>query len=101
VLNGNSYFNFIGIFCLYIGITFLIPYILVILGKLCLISSKILRKKQIPFIVGVLVIEGLLLPSADFFTFMVVASPVLLMYEVSIWIMFFSERGKRRKKECV
>jgi len=98
VLNGNSYFNFIGIFCLYIGIAFLIPYILVILAKLSLINSKILRKKQIPFIVGVLVIEGFLLPSVDFFTFMVVAAPVIVMYEVSIWIMFLNERIKRREK---
>lgn len=97
VLNGNTYFSFIGIFCLFMGIVFLIPYILVILGKLSLLSSKILRRKQIPFIIGVLMIEGLLLPSADFFTFMVVAAPILLMYEISIWIIFFSERRKRRK----
>ena len=98
VLNGSTYFNFIGIFCLYTGIMFLIPYILVILGKLSLISSKILRKKQFPVIVGILMIEGFLLPSADFFTFIVAAAPVLLMYEVSIWIIFFNERIKRRKQ---
>ena len=97
VLNGNIYFNFLGIFCLYTGIMFLIPYVLVIFGKLDLITSKILRKKQIPVILGVLMVEGLLLPSVDFFTFAVVAAPVLLMYEVSIWIIFLSERKKRRK----
>lgn len=97
VLNGNIYFSFIGIFCLFIGVMFLIPYILVVLGKLSLISSKILRKKQIPVIIGVLMIEGVLLPSADLFTFLVAATPILLMYEISIWIIFFSERRKRRK----
>jgi sec-independent protein translocase protein TatC len=98
ILNGKVYFNFIGTFCLYTGIMFLIPYILVVLGKLSLISSKILRKKQIPVIIGVLVVEGVLLPSVDFLTFIVVAAPVLLMYEVSIWIIFLSERKKRRKE---
>ncbi|MCB2295527.1 twin-arginine translocase subunit TatC [Clostridium algoriphilum] len=98
VLNGSTYFNFIGIFCLYTGIMFLIPYILVILGKLSLISSKILRKKQIPVMLGVLVVEGVLLPSVNFLTFVVAAAPVLLMYEVSIWIIFLSERRKRRRE---
>ena len=98
VLNGKIYFNFIGTFCLYTGIMFLIPYVLVILGKLSLISSKILRKKQIPVIIGVLMVEGVLLPSVDFFTFMVVAAPVLLMYEVCIWIIYLNERRKRRKE---
>lgn len=98
VLNGNTYFNFIGIFCLYTGIMFLIPYVLVVLGKLSLISSKILRKKQIPVILGVLVVEGVLLPSVDFLTFVVAASPVLLMYEVSIWVIYLNERRKRRRE---
>jgi len=97
VLNGSTYFNFIGIFCLYTGIMFLIPYVLVILGKLSLISSKILRKKQIPVILGVIVVEGVLLPSVDLITFAVVAVPVLLMYEVCIWIIYLNERRKRRK----
>ena len=97
-LNGITYFSFVGVFCLYTGIMFLIPYILVILGKLSLISSKILRKKQIPVIIGVLMVEGFLLPSVDFFTFIVVAIPILLMYEVSIWIIFFKEIRKRRRE---
>jgi len=97
VLNGSIYFNFIGVFCFYIGIMFLMPYVLVILGKLSLISSRILRKKQIPVILGVLVVEGVLLPSVDFFTFAMAAAPVLLMYEISIWIIFLGERKKRRK----
>lgn len=98
VLNGNIYFNFLGIFCLYTGIMFLLPFVLVMLGKLSLISSKILRKKQIPVILGVLVVEAFLLPSVDLFTYIVVSAPVLLMYEVSIWIIFLSERRKRRRK---
>jgi len=98
VLNGNLYFNFIGVFCVYTGIMFLIPYVLVILGKLSLISSRILRKKQFPVILFVLVVEGVLLPSADVYTFIVAAAPVLLMYEVSIWVIFLMERIRRRKQ---
>ncbi|MBU3159716.1 twin-arginine translocase subunit TatC [Clostridium frigoris] len=98
VLNGSTYFNFIGIFCLYTGIMFLIPYVLAILGKFSLISSRILRKKQIPVMLGVLVVEGVLLPSVDFLTFAVAASPVLFMYEVSIWVIYFNERRKRRRE---
>jgi sec-independent protein translocase protein TatC len=96
LLKGRSYFSFIGIFCLYIGLTFLIPYVLFILAKLSLLSSKTLRKWRKYVISGTLVVEGVLLPSVDFLTFITAAAPVILIYELSIWIVYFMER--RRKK---
>lgn len=42
-------------------------------------------------------VEGVLLPSVDFLTFAVAASPVLFMYEVSIWVIYLYERRKRRR----
>lgn len=95
-LSGILYFNFIGIFCLYTGVIFLFPYVLVVLGKTTLINSKLLRKHRKYVIIGAFMIEGVFLPSAGLLTFATAAAPILIFYEACIWIIYFSERKKRR-----
>ena len=95
-LSGIMYFNFIGIFCLYTGIIFLFPYVLVVLGKTTLINSKLLRKYRKYVIIGAFMIEGLFLPSAGLLTFVTAAAPILIFYEASIWIIYFNERKRGR-----
>ncbi|MDO0823144.1 twin-arginine translocase subunit TatC [Desulfosporosinus nitroreducens] len=95
-LSGINYFNFIGIFCLYTGVVFLFPYVLVLLGKMSLINSKILRKYRKYVIIGAFMIEGVFLPSAGILTFVTAAAPVLIFYEATIWIIYFNERKKGR-----
>ncbi|MDA8221399.1 twin-arginine translocase subunit TatC [Desulfosporosinus sp.] len=95
-LSGINYFNFIGIFCLYTGVVFLFPYVLVLLGKMSLINSKLLRKYRKYVIIGAFMIEGVFLSSAGILTFVTAAAPVLIFYEASIWIIYFNERKKGR-----
>ena len=95
-LSGILYFNFIGIFCLYTGVVFLFPYVLVLLAKTSLIDSKLLRKYRKYVIIGTFMIEGVFLPSAGLLTFGTAAAPILVFYEACIWIIYFNERKKRR-----
>ncbi|ODA39841.1 twin-arginine translocase subunit TatC [Desulfosporosinus sp. BG] len=95
-LSGIMYFNFIGIFCLYTGLIFLFPYVLVVLGKTSLINSKLLRKYRKYVIIGAFMVEGLFLPGAGLLTFATAAAPILIFYEASIWIIYFNERKKGR-----
>lgn len=95
LLSGSTYFNFIGVLCFLTGTIFLIPYIIVLLAKLSLLSSKRLKKWRKYVIIFVLTLEGLFLSSAGFLTCALMAAPILLLYEASIWIVYFME--KRRK----
>ena len=96
-LSGINYFNFVGIFCLFTGVIFLFPYLLVVLGKTTLINSKLLRKYRKYVIIGAFMIEGVFLPAAGLLTFATAAAPILIFYEASIWIIYFNERKKRRE----
>ena len=96
-LSGIMYFNFIGIFCLFTGVIFLFPYLLVVLSKTSLINSKLLRKYRKYVIIGAFIIEGVFLPSAGLLTFATAAAPILIFYEVAIWLIYFNERKKRRE----
>jgi sec-independent protein translocase protein TatC len=95
-LSGITYFNFIGIFCLYTGVIFLFPYGLVVLGKTTLVNSKFLRKYRKYVFIGAFLIEGVFLPAAGLLTYITAAAPILIFYEASIWIIYFNERKKRR-----
>jgi len=95
-LSGILYFNFIGIFCLFTGVIFLFPYVLVLLAKTSLLNSKTLRKYRKYVIIGAFIVEGLFLPAAGLLTFATAAAPILIFYEASIWIIYFNERKKGR-----
>lgn len=96
LLSGSTYFNFIGIFCFFIGIVFLIPYIIVLLGKMSLLSSKKLIKWRKYVIIFTLTFEGLFISNTGLLTCILAALPILILYEASIWIVYFIE--KRSKK---
>ncbi|MFT8351035.1 twin-arginine translocase subunit TatC [Clostridium saccharoperbutylacetonicum] len=97
LLSGRTYFSFIGIFCFFIGVVFLMPYAIVILGKMSLLSSKILKKWRKYIIFFALTLEGLFLSNAGLFTCILTILPIIILYETSIWIVYFIE--KRKKKE--
>lgn len=92
LLSGSTYFNFIGVFCIFAGIVFLIPYIIVLLGKMSLLDSKKLRKWRKYVIIFTLTFEGLFISNAGLFTCILVALPILILYEASLWIVYFIEK---------
>lgn len=98
LLSGSTYFNFIGIFCFFTGTVFLIPYVIVLLGKLSLINSNRLRKWRKYIIIAILTLEGLFISNAGLITCILVAAPVLILYEISIWIVYFTEKRLEKKK---
>lgn len=98
LFSGSTYFNFIGIFCFFTGVIFLIPYVIVLLGKLSLINSNTLRKWRKYIIIAVIALEGLFISNAGLITCILVAAPVLILYEASIWIVYFKEKRLEKKK---
>lgn len=97
MLSGSMYLGFIGVFCLVIGIVFIVPLLLVILGRIGIINSKILRKSRKYVIVGMVAIEFSFIPGGDILTFAVVMLPIILLYEIAIWIIYFAERKKHEE----
>ena len=91
-----SYFSFVMQLLLAFGLVFEMPVILVILGNLGIISAQQLRDKRRHVIVLIFIIAALLTPP-DVCSQVLMAIPMMILYELTILVIRASER--RRKAE--
>lgn len=92
----QMYFSFASQFVLIFGLSFELPVVVIALVKLGLLTAGTLRKTRAYAIVLILVAAAFIAPSPDPITMGVVAGPMLLLYELCIWIAWYLERRERR-----
>jgi len=92
-----SYISLVRAAALSSGIIFELPIIIYILTKLGLVTPEILKQYRKYAFVGVLIISAVITPP-DIASQIIVAIPVMILYEVSIKICGYVLR-KQRKKE--
>ncbi|MFH1476945.1 MAG: twin-arginine translocase subunit TatC [Verrucomicrobiota bacterium] len=90
-----SYVTFAVKLLLAFGLAFELPVIVVVLGYLGFVSAAFLRSKRRHAVVIILILAMLLTPGPDIFSQIVMAVPMLLLYEACIWIVWLRERQKR------
>ena len=76
-----SYFEFVLMFVLPFGFVFELPLVIIVLGKLGILTSEILGKYR-RYVIFFSFVIGALVTSPDVITQIAVAIPVILLYEV-------------------
>jgi sec-independent protein translocase protein TatC len=94
IITVSSYVSFAGLLLLAFGLTFQLPVVGYFLGRIGLISSRILGKGRPYAIVIILIVAGVLTPTPDVFTQLLLAVPLYLLYEATIILVKFT--GKKR-----
>ena len=82
----DSYISTLVLMCLSMGIVFEIPILSWLFAKLGLLSADFMRRYRKHAIVIILVVAAIITPTSDVFTLSLVALPMWLLYEVSIFI---------------
>ncbi len=90
----TSYIGFVLKLMLSFGLTFELPVILLLLGQLGVIHSRQLRDKRRYAIVIILIIAALITPTQDPFSQLLLAGPLIALYELCIWLIWFRERSR-------
>ncbi len=82
----DEYFGFVTILLVVFGLVFEMPVIAYFLTRVGLLTPEFLRQKRRYGIVAMVVAAAVLTPSTDAFTMMLLAVPLLMLYEISIWV---------------
>jgi sec-independent protein translocase protein TatC len=88
----NEYISFILSLILGAGLVFELPMVTYFLSKLGLLTPKFMRKYRRHAIVAILIISAIITPTPDLLTQSLLAAPMILLYEMSIFISKVAQR---------
>lgn len=94
----RNYLSFVSTLLLAFGVIFETPLVLVFLGRLGIVTSKGLRKKRKYAILGMFVVAAIFTPP-DVVTQILMAVPLVGLFEISIWLMAASEKKRQEEQE--
>jgi len=87
MLTLQSYMDTMLMMNLVMGIIFELPVVSWILGRMGLVNAKMMRAMRRHAVVAILVVAAIITPTTDAFTLFIVALPIWLLYELSIFIV--------------
>lgn len=94
----ENYIDFFTVMLLAIGAVFELPMIVYFLSRLGILGAATMRNVRRYAVVVILITAGILTPSPDVFTQALVAVPIYLLYELSI---FIAARNDRKREVLV
>jgi len=94
----TDYLNYITILIMFTGMAFELPVVIFILAKIGIVDTPMLRKiRRFAYLV-ILVLSAVFTP-ADPFTMLGVALPMIMLYEISIWVAKLVKKKKIQAEE--
>ena len=83
----QSYMETLLMMCFLMGVLFELPVLSWVLGRLGILSASFMKRYRRHAIVVILVISAVITPTSDVFTLCLVAFPICLLYELSIFLV--------------
>lgn len=88
----DRYVNFVLILIAIFGVTFELPLAVTLLGLAGIVKAQTLRKRRIPIWIGIFVGANLVTPGVDPFTPLLLAGPLIVLFEISLLVIRFLRR---------
>jgi sec-independent protein translocase protein TatC len=95
----GEYITFATQFTLLFGLSFELPVVVMVFVKLGLLTYDTMSRTRTYAILAIYVAAALITPTPDIMTLNLMALPMLLLYEICIWLAWF-DRKKAREKEA-
>lgn len=93
----DEYISFMLSLILGAGLVFELPMVTYFLSKFGIVTPKMMRKYRRHAIVGILIISAIVTPTPDMLTQSLLAAPMMLLYEFSIFISVFAQKQQSRE----
>jgi sec-independent protein translocase protein TatC len=96
IWDAGDYIGFVCKFMLGMGLGFELPVVVLVLVKIGLLSYGTLSKAR-PYMIVINLILGAVLTTPEVFTQVLMAVPLQLLFEISVWIAWYWERQERKR----
>lgn len=92
MLTLDSYVTFVLTLVFPVGIVFQWPLLVLFLARLGILRSRMLSSRRRYAILAIFVVAALVTPGPDIFSQLILALPMLALYEVGIWVAWLAGR---------
>ncbi len=92
----GEYISFATQFTLLFGVAFELPVVVMVLVKLGLLGYETMTRTRSYAIVAIFVAAAVLTPTPDVMTLCLMALPMIVLYEICIWLAWFDRRKSQR-----
>ena len=96
VLDVNSQLMFVLVLSMVMGLIFQLPIVMLILVKIHIFETKTYVKQRKVFIIVALAVAAIVTPTQDIVNLALATAPMLLLYELGIWLSRVAERKSAR-----
>lgn len=93
------YQSFVTSFTLIFGLIFETPVVIMVMVKLGLLTSRVMRNSRGWAVIIILVAAAIITPTGDMLSMSFMAAPMIIMFEICIWLAWLHER-KAAKREA-
>lgn len=90
----DNYIGFAGMLILAFGAVFELPVAAFILGRLGVVSARMLSRGRRYAVVIIMIAAAILTPTPDAFNQLLLAGPMYVLYEISIIVVYFTGRKR-------
>lgn len=87
MLSLQSYIDTLIVMSFVMGVVFELPVVCGMMGRMGLINASMMSNYRRHAIVAILILAAIITPTTDVFTLFIVAIPIWMLYEVSIWVV--------------
>lgn len=95
----GEYISFATQFTLLFGVAFELPVVVMVFVKLGLLTYETMSNTRSYAIVAIFVAAAVLTPTPDIATLMLMAMPMIVLYEICIWLAWLDRKKNRVQEE--
>lgn len=95
----GEYISFATQFTLLFGVAFELPVVVMVFVKLGLLTYETMSNTRSYAIVAIFIAAAILTPTPDIPTLLLMAMPMIVLYEICIWLAWFDRRKNRMMEE--
>lgn len=93
----SRYISFVFSFLISVGVIFQVPVVFWFLGKIGLVSAQYLRKQR-KFAILILAILSAVITPPDIFSQLLMLVPLLVLYEIGVFMVLFAGRKQQQEQ---